>query len=627
MEDISTPLHASKKHNSAPSASAYAVSAHRHGNYSDEEEDYDDNHDAQNGSRRFDHSPFSPSSSSSSFSALSAVEANRPIWSQLKSLSELYKDDQWRTNAYTQAYLAVQRHPHPITTEAEARKVPGLVSKCLDKVIKIINSGGMKLERLAILEAKEDVRVRRLFESVHGIGPNLSEKLYRVGFRTLDDLKRWDNLTDAQRFYIDHYDDLTQRIPRSEVELFVKEAADALRYISDRDPLIRVLNPQLVALGSYRRGQATVGDVDIMITVEDDMKSLTEFVALLSSSSSSSTSLSSLSSSHSSHIASQFAAANGACVTGTGEDVIGLVSRILLARIVTQLTHFGVLVYNLACSVDFSLANVSVSASASSLLRSRSSGDRADITFATAGVGSRGLDPLASSSSSLSSSSSSSSSSLSSSSSSTVTGPLRSAGGRGSEVYSGIGRLPSLVYREYVHQQQRQHQRGGQVSSAPAASSGSGGGGVGGGMETGPHRRIDIRMYRASESGCATLYFTGSKEFNRAIRRYANDRGYTLSDHNLVYKGGGKPGLDKGPPVLSHYDSASSPSSSSASTTGDVPAISSGPVVLPCRTERDVFQHLGLPYVEPEARTFVPMEIQRKRGGTAQARAQAAQAL
>jgi hypothetical protein len=48
-------------------------------------------------------------------------------------------------------------------------------------------------------------------------------------------------------------------------------------------------------------------------------------------------------------------------------------------------------------------------------------------------------------------------------------------------------------------------------------------------------RRIDIRIYHRTEIAFALLYFTGSKEFNRQMRLYANRKfSWSLSDHALT---------------------------------------------------------------------------------------------
>jgi DNA polymerase lambda len=48
------------------------------------------------------------------------------------------------------------------------------------------------------------------------------------------------------------------------------------------------------------------------------------------------------------------------------------------------------------------------------------------------------------------------------------------------------------------------------------------------------HRRLDIICVPYNEMGCALLYFTGSDYFNRSMRHFAKQRGYSLSQHGIA---------------------------------------------------------------------------------------------
>lgn len=63
------------------------------------------------------------------------------------------------------------------------------------------------------------VRTVSLFGEVWGIGPATALKLYEKGYRTLDDLKNEESLTNAQRIGLQFFDDIKKRIPRHEVQL------------------------------------------------------------------------------------------------------------------------------------------------------------------------------------------------------------------------------------------------------------------------------------------------------------------------------------------------------------------------------------------------------------------------
>jgi DNA polymerase lambda len=117
------------------------------------------------------------------------------------------------------------------------------------------------MSKLEHLKADKKVKVMSLFGAVWGIGPSTAQKLYDKGHRSLEDLKMDTSLTPAQRVGLEFHEDIIKRIPRHEVkemEAIVQKAAAELRP-----------NISVVCGGSYRRGKATVGDLDIVITHPD----------------------------------------------------------------------------------------------------------------------------------------------------------------------------------------------------------------------------------------------------------------------------------------------------------------------------------------------------------------------
>jgi DNA polymerase (family 10) len=89
--------------------------------------------------------------------------------------------------------------------------------------------------------------------------------------------------------------------------------------------------------------------------------------------------------------------------------------------------------------------------------------------------------------------------------------------------------------------------------------------------------QVDLRVVPADHFGAALQYFTGSKEHNVKLRGLAQDRGMTLNEWGLY--------------ELAKYERA-------AKETGKPPAVK--PVAS--RTEAEVYEALGLRYVEPELR-------------------------
>lgn len=84
-------------------------------------------------------------------------------------------------------------------------------------------------------------------------------------------------------------------------------------------------------------------------------------------------------------------------------------------------------------------------------------------------------------------------------------------------------------------------------------------------------RRLDLLVIPEAEYAYAILYFTGSDLFNVAFRSHCLDKGYTLNEHGM------KPTGDKPQPP-------------------------------PMKTEKDIFDFVGLRYVEPNVRVRGALE-------------------
>jgi len=101
-----------------------------------------------------------------------------------------------------------------------------------------------------------------------------------------------------------------------------------------------------------------------------------------------------------------------------------------------------------------------------------------------------------------------------------------------------------------------------------------------------PHRRLDIKVYARKHLPFALVYFTGGDHFNRSARHYAKQvKKWHLNDTGLYAQA--DPNTDGG------Y----------------------GPS-FECKTERDVFDKLGIEYREPTERTGTVVPIHADNGAT-----------
>lgn len=184
---------------------------------------------------------------------------NKHITDKLEPLAKAYthKGDKWRALGYSKAINALKSYHKPITSYEEACKIPGIGKRMADKIMEIMESGHLrKLDHIG-----EEVPVLEMFTNIWGAGAKTAQMWYQQGFRTLEDIRTKAVLNHTLRIGLKHYDDLLERMPRSEANAIEKKVEEAAHSV----------DPQLVvmACGSYRRGKTTCGDVDVLITHPD----------------------------------------------------------------------------------------------------------------------------------------------------------------------------------------------------------------------------------------------------------------------------------------------------------------------------------------------------------------------
>ncbi|KAJ5951008.1 DNA polymerase family X [Penicillium vulpinum] len=176
----------------------------------------------------------------------------------LQQMLEYYTQtaDQWRIIAYRKAITALRKQPNKITTQAQARAIPGIGERLADKIEEIVLTN--RLRRLENTNNTPEDLIIQEFLGVYGAGISQASKWVAQGYRSLKDLLERAPLTKQQRIGVERHSDFAQRIPRKEVEAhgaIVRKAVQAV----DRDM-------QVIIAGSYRRGALTCGDVDCLIT-------------------------------------------------------------------------------------------------------------------------------------------------------------------------------------------------------------------------------------------------------------------------------------------------------------------------------------------------------------------------
>jgi DNA polymerase IV len=187
----------------------------------------------------------------------------------------------FKSRAYATAIKAIQAWPAPIHSVADVpapAKGDGIGKEIRIKITRIIEEG-----RLDISEAdRARAMALEVFQGIYGVGPKKAEQLIAAGYTTLADIRT--AVAENPKFFnknqqigLRYYEDLQLRIPRSEMD------AHAAMLMAHKPASL-----EGVIVGSYRRGAANSGDIDMLIRTADPSvdagAALATFVAALKTS-------------------------------------------------------------------------------------------------------------------------------------------------------------------------------------------------------------------------------------------------------------------------------------------------------------------------------------------------------
>ena len=242
---------------------------------------------------------------------------NRHLTEPLGRLLEFYSSelnadtkDQWRHRNMRKCVEFFKRLGYRVSSESDL--VAAIESRRSSATG--ISMGGTTREKLveilargscSALDARGDdsaFNAMRLFATIWGIGPVKARMLVRdSGLRTIAQLRERvfgsagasggaavppnppinpatgsEILGPDERECLKHYEDLSERMPREEAGEFVARVQEAAgRVFGGLDKIL------VVGAGSFRRGKATCGDIDVLITSQDFSTPLLDIKLLL----------------------------------------------------------------------------------------------------------------------------------------------------------------------------------------------------------------------------------------------------------------------------------------------------------------------------------------------------------
>lgn len=181
------------------------------------------------------------------------------VFEQLRDLRNA-QGETYRAKAYERVIPLIRNYPVPITSAEQALTIPGVGTSLSSKIGEILQTGTVsELQGIPVVDSDRE-KVIQDFIKIERVGRKTAEKWYDAGYRKLDDIPR-EVCTDAQWLGLQLQGDLSQRIPRDEIDEAVRRLHICL------DPL----QIYFEVAGSYRRGRPDSGDIDILVIDKPDI--------------------------------------------------------------------------------------------------------------------------------------------------------------------------------------------------------------------------------------------------------------------------------------------------------------------------------------------------------------------
>ena len=188
----------------------------------------------------------------------------------------LKQGEPFRARAYQKAQETIMSYPEDITSPSQLKGLPGIGDTIMEKFNEYVETGTLK-----VLE-REKTNPVNILTDVYGIGPKKAKELVEKGITTIAELRAsqkelFIELNDIQKVGLEYYEQILERIPRSEIEEYKQVFNSAFLHIctsktptlvadlSDKDN-VKDTDSKFEIVGSYRRGAQSSGDIDVIIT-------------------------------------------------------------------------------------------------------------------------------------------------------------------------------------------------------------------------------------------------------------------------------------------------------------------------------------------------------------------------
>ncbi|MEX0597104.1 MAG: hypothetical protein WD512_11445, partial [Candidatus Paceibacterota bacterium] len=191
---------------------------------------------------------------------------NEAFIEALGELSDLMQGqgEFFRAKAYQKAQEAILTYEGDITNVEQLKGLRGIGETILSKLTEYVDTGSIKA-----LEKQRQNPINVLTK-VYGIGPKKANELIENGITTIEGLRENEgSLNDIQKIGLKYYEDINERIPRSEIDEYKSEFNDIFNKVAPEGSRFEIV-------GSYRREKQMSGDIDVIIANDKNDKSVFE---------------------------------------------------------------------------------------------------------------------------------------------------------------------------------------------------------------------------------------------------------------------------------------------------------------------------------------------------------------
>ena len=173
---------------------------------------------------------------------------------------EILNKEPFKAKAYSKVIDELKATAKEIHSFDDLKGVKGIGAKIHAKIVEILSTG--KLEAAEKAKVDYSLNSYEILSGVYGIGAVKAKELIDKGIKTIENLREEvakdpTILNDKQKIGLRYYEDILQRIPRPEMEAHERLLLENLE---------EGMNG--VVVGSYRRGEPSSGDIDVLITYD-----------------------------------------------------------------------------------------------------------------------------------------------------------------------------------------------------------------------------------------------------------------------------------------------------------------------------------------------------------------------